>query len=227
MTPISLLHELDNFLTLLHQSEIAKSTTSNVVKRGPAGFQRITWATNTAVPGSLFRHKSATVAEYREWLDWQGYSAVLFDGSFIQMSYDFDYSGLIGHRLLYFPCPFDVDMALLEVLTLTEVIEHYQDLEVAEVKLRSPVRFDFELGSTAPGHPASHMTFQWSYSRVPVTGPVSPGHFIQFVFRNFYPNMWNAHAFIRDWPRYRFERTITPEELDLLHMNTFALQDLQ
>ena len=221
MTPDNLLYELDEFLKLLLESDVALSTTKVVAQRGPAGFQRVTWATNTAVPGYLFRLHSATVSEYREWVDCQGYSAVLFDGSLIQMSYDFDYSGLVGHRLLYFPCPFDLDPELLNGFPLAEVIDFYQAQEIAYVRLRSPVRFDYDPFAGADAHPVSHMTFQWSHSRLPVMAPISPGHFIQFVFKNFYPAMWRVHDFIQEWPRHEIESTITPEEQTVLHLSSF------
>ena len=57
--------------------------------------------------------------------------AILFDGSLIQISYDFDYSELVGHRLLYFPCPFDLDPELLQTLPLVDVIDFYRDGEAA------------------------------------------------------------------------------------------------
>ena len=195
-------------------------TTKVVAKPEPAGFKRITWATNALVPGDLFGQNSATVSQYREWIDCGGYSAVLYEGSLIQMSYDFDYSRLIGHRLLYFPCPFDLDLKLLETFTLSEVVDLYESQEAPSVRLRSPVRFDYDSYASSSTHPASHMTFQWSHSRLPVMSPISPGHFFQFVFRNFYPALWNVHPFIKEWPIHKVERTITPEEESVLHLNS-------
>ena len=212
--------KLENFLTLLLESEIAISTTKVVALNGSAGFQRITWATNTAAPGHLFRHNSATVEEYREWIVCDGYSAVLFDGSLIQMSYDFEYSELVGHRLMYFPCPFDLDQELLEACGLVGVVDLYQSQEMSLVRLRAPVRFDYDPNANASTHPMSHMTFQWSHSRIPVMAPISPGHFIQFVFKNFYPAMWEVHRFIQRWPRHEVESTITPEEQSVLHLHS-------
>ena len=225
MIPNSLLHELDDFLTLLLESEVAIATTKVVALQGgrPGGFQRITWAANSTAPGNLFRQHSATVAEYRGWIDCNGYSAVLFDGSLIQISYDFEYSELVGHRLLYFPCPFDLDLELLnDGLFLAEVIDLYQGQEITSVRLRSPVRFDYDPNANTDTHPASHMTFQWSHSRIPVTAPVSPGRFIQFIFKNFYPEMWTIHEFIQEWPQHEIESTITPEEQRVLHLSSLV-----
>lgn len=222
MTPNSLLYELQDFFTLLLESEIAMSATKAIALSGASGFRRITWATNTAVPGDLFRKVSPTVSEYRDWVNRQGYSAVLFDGSLVQISYDFSNSDLARHRLLYFPCPFDLDPDLLRTFSLLEVIDLYQSQNTASVRLRSPLRFDFDALANTDTHPASHMTFQWSHARIPVMAPISPGHFIQFVFKSFYPAMWKVHSFLQEWPQHEFEPTITPEQKLALHLNSVA-----
>ena len=220
MTPDSTFAEVRDFLTLLAQSEVAVATTAVVDLPIRRGGRRVTWANNAKVPGDLFRYASATVSEYREWVDRQGYSAVLYDGSLIQISYDFEGYELVGHRLVYFPCPFDIDQEMLDDLPLAEVIDLYRSQERPEVRLRSPIRFDYG-GSLGGHHPASHMTFEWSHARIPVMAPISLGHFVEFVFKNFYPPMWNVHDFLRDWPKQNADRTITPEEQKLLHLNAF------
>ena len=222
MTPRRVFFELDNFLTLLLRSEVAILTTKVILQHGSPGIQRITWAKNKVAPGELFRNTSPTVLEYREWIDKQGYSAVLFDGSILQISYDFENSELAGHRLLYFPCPFDFDQELLEVFALVDVIDFYRDHETANVRLRSPLRFDYQPDTNLESHPNSHMTFQWSHTRVPVMAPISPGHFIHFVFKNFYPTMWEVHDFLQEWPKHEFESTITHDQQRTLHFCSVA-----
>ena len=198
------------------------STTKAVTRSDRGGFKRITWATNASVSGDMFRQNSPTVSHYREWVDCGGYSAVLFDGSILQMSYDFNYTELVGHRLLYFPCPFDLDPEILRTFTLMEVIDLYRENEDTNVKLRTPLRFDYDLGAIGSGHPASHVTFQWAHTRIPVMSPISIGHFVQFVFKNFYPDIWMIHSFIREWPRREVERTITLEDKNVLHLDSLT-----
>ena len=220
MTPISVLIEIDSFLRLLHESRVALFTNKVVERPGRLGFRRLTWATSDSVPRALFRQNSATVSEYRSWVDYQGYSAVLYDGSLIQMSYDFENSELIGHRLLYFPCPFDLDNELLDALGLVDVVDLYQNQDLSSVRLRAPIRFDYNPDAASATHPASHMTFQSSHARIPVVSPLSPGHFIHFVFKNFYPSMWNAHKYIQEWNHPWLSRTITQDEQRMLHFNS-------
>jgi hypothetical protein len=49
---------------------------------------------------------------------------------------------------------------------------------------------------------------------------VSVGHFLQFVFCNFYPAVWREHHFLRSWKRVWREKTITDNELSSLHFSS-------
>lgn len=218
MTPSKLFHDLNDLLSLLLKSEIALSATNVIDVQGHRGHRRITWANNNNVPGDTFRFDSPTISEYQQWVDSQGYSAILFDGAIIQISYDFLHSELIGHRLLYFPCPFDMDMELLDEISLSELIKLYCEGGADHVRLRTPIRFDFDPKSWSSSHPASHMTFQWAHTRIAVNSPLSLGHFIQFVFHNFYPTYWNMHTFLNQWHREDLDVTISPEERSFLHL---------
>lgn len=226
MTPTTLMHELINLLDLLQLSQIALLVTK-VVPYGPNGNRRITWARNGGDGNPLFRNRSATVLEYWEWLRSGNYSAVLFDGSMLQISYDFRFANLTGHRLLYFPCPFDAEDQLRGDMSVVQVIEALVRDEANEIKLRSPIRFDYDRQSSGPGHPASHMTFQWSHVRLPVMSPLSLGHFVEFVFRNFYPEMWEIHSFLRDFRPTESPNTITGSERTNLHVNAIAADNLR
>lgn len=220
MTPGNLLRDLDNFLSLLLRSGIALTSTSVVDLRRNEGYRTITWSTYRGVPGELLGNESPTVSDYQAWVDSQGYSAILLDGSILQISYKFQHTELVGHRLLYFPCPFDLDMELLDTFTLSELIGLYFDEGTDKVRLRTPVRFDYDPNSHSTYHPASHMTFQWSHTRIAVRSPLSLGHFIQFVFQNFYPSLWNTHDFLNEWHRDELEATITPGEQRFLHVSS-------
>ena len=120
---------------------------------------------------------------------------------------------------MYFPCPFDFDQEELLTLGLLEAMEIYEESGVDIVRLRSPVRFDFDSEADPETHPASHMTFEWSHCRIPVMSPLSPGHFIRFLFSNFYPSLWRNHEFLREWPRHEVSTTISSDELLELHIN--------
>ena len=226
MKPMTLMHDLINLLDLLQLSEVALLTTT-VTPYGPNRNKRITWAQNSYDANALFRNRSATVSEYWEWLESGNYSAVLFDGSILQISYDFRFAELTGHRLLYFPCPFDVARELGADIPVLQVLEPLVLDRLDGIRLRAPIRFDYDRRSARPGHPASHMTFQWSHVRVPVMSPLSLGHFVEFVFRNFYPDIWDIHKFLRDYRPMENPRTITTAERTSLHVNAFAANNLE
>lgn len=219
MTPNELLQELDDFVELLAVSELAVGTSKAIEHWLPGSVRRITWSSNPIVPGDLFRGDIMTVADYQEWVSMGGYSAVLFDGALLQLSFDFRGSELVGHRLAYLPCPFQVDFEMMSAFSLSELMDLYCEEPSARVAMKSPVRFDFDPRNQAGNHPASHLTMQRSTVRMPVVAPLSPGHFIHFVFANFYPTLWSVHDFLRDWPRYEFGRTILREEEDELYIN--------
>jgi hypothetical protein len=84
-----------------------------------------------------------------------------------------------------------------------------------------PIRFDFDAGSHKDViHPKSHVTFgDIKDCRVPVTSPLSPRWFVEFVLRNFYQT--EQHDFISDLPTHRVKlaASITDNERKLIHLS--------
>jgi hypothetical protein len=188
-----------------------------VVEEHFGGTTRITWASPRQTLGMMSAYGFATVDEYCSFIGAQMYSAVLYDGALLQISYDFDGQDLIGHRLCYYPCPFDVDGELLRTEPLGDTIDMYRESTETGTNLRSPCRFDYDEKNLASDHPAVHMHVISGHCRWPVSSPLSIGHFIGFVFRHFYPQIWAVHAFLQEWPRDGAgRRTITAaEEVDI------------
>lgn len=219
MTSNKLRAEIHNLLDLLLAADIALYINNCIIQQGKAGgISRVTWGSSRSIPGELFRSEFATVTEYCRWLEVQAYSAILYDAAILQLSYDFRGDQLLGHRLVYYPCPFDVDEELLRTEPVLDAISLYQGRGDSVVHLRTPLRFDCDLLSQVEGHPATHLTLLSSHCRWAVVAPLSLGHFIRFIFRHFYPQLWHAHDFIRTWPQWLGTRTITPEEERGLHI---------
>lgn len=82
----------------------------------------------------------------------------------------------------------------------------------ARVRLRSPIRFDFDREGQGPGHPASHIHLTHEECRWPVFGPISLGHFIRFIFRHFYPEVAAREEHLLEWPLRFGNRSITQHE---------------
>ncbi len=213
-TPNSLRTELENFLDLLFEAEIALYTTPVVIEHRHRRGQRITWG-NSSSNGELFRGDFATVAEYKAWLEDGVFSALLFDGALLQLSFDLKGETIVGHRLAYYPCPYNLDLDLARSEPLLDVIDLYAN---EMPRLRTPLRFDYDPDASKPGHPASHLTLSSHDCRWAIRGPLSLGHFIQFVFRHFYVELWQVHPFLRDWPVYSAGACIEDEETKWLYI---------
>jgi hypothetical protein len=99
------------------------------------------------------------------------------------------------HRLAYVPCPYAIELDLLEGdESFAEVMEGFSQVDNRTIAMRSPIRFDFDLDAARSQHPASHMTFNSEHCRMACVAPMHVGRFIDFVFRNFYPEQWRNHA---------------------------------
>src|SRR5689334_12572169 len=105
--------DLDQLLTLLFEADVAIIRKPVVVLSSGERTHRVTWPPSSLETGDLYRGRYATVDEYREWIRAEAYSAVLFDGALLQLSFDFAGTALAGHRMVYFPCPYLVEPALL------------------------------------------------------------------------------------------------------------------
>ena len=218
MTARRIRNEIESLLVQLVWTEVAL-TMNPVVTRKLGDGQRVTWSSPKPFPG-MMKVGFGTLEEYRFCIEAQMYSAILYDGSLLQLSYDFEGSELIRHRLLYYPCPFDVDPMLFVDVPVLDVFDLYRSRAAEVVRLRSPIRFDYDFENQREFHPASHLTFLSEKCRWAVASPLSLGHFIRFVFYHFYPAHWSNLSFIRDWPQEPSERTITPDETRLIHVAT-------
>jgi hypothetical protein len=216
MSLSSLRNDLRNFLDLLIAKEIALLATPPIEARD-RGRLRLSWPGFAS--GQLFRNKSSTIEEYCEWIRAGAYSAILFDGAILQISFDLDGTKVVGHRLSYFPCPFDIDSTRLREEPLLDVLEDFRHTPDA-IRLRSPIRFDFDPAHRTLGHPQTHMTALWDHCRWAVATPLSLGHFVRFVFRHFYPSLWAQYPFLRNWSQTRVAKgEITEAEASLLHIS--------
>lgn len=177
---------------------------------GPGGLARIT----TAPP------VNSTVlddGEYRELYDSQveqgAFNFAFPDLAICQMSYEFQSGNLVRHRLSYLPSP---DLSPY----LSDPKPYLYGLRFAEIVgsqvLAVPIRFDFDARpgvARAVEHPVAHISLgQFKNSRIPVSGPVSPAAFLNFVVRCFYTSPDHPrHSYVRE-PSNHFARTLHEDE---------------
>lgn len=117
---------------------------------------------------------------------------MLLDGAIIQMMYRFNRRGSLNeHRLAFYPnpnleryqdSPDDYEDRYYGNKLFTEMYEN--------VVVAFPVRFDFNNDPARfveLDHPQSHMTVgNYQNCRIPVSHPITPYRFMDFILRNFY-----------------------------------------
>lgn len=180
---------------------------------------RISWVPAKAVNGLLRSVPYSSLAEYEQLIRHGNYSAILFDGALIQITYDYEGLKLQGHRLVYYPPPFDFDADLLASEPLLDVLDAYRGIAADEVRLRTAFRFEFDPANATVGHPETHAHCCWEHARIAVKSPISLGHFARFVFQYFYPKYWSAHSFLAEIAVHTHDRTISVAEESMLHFS--------
>ncbi|GHT67968.1 hypothetical protein FACS1894110_14490 [Spirochaetia bacterium] len=183
----------------------------------PSGNQKIGIGAHLH-SGSTLKNVSYDIL-YTELCKTQTYNIKMLDGALIQMLYHFRNDDLISHRLAFFPSPVLTEFQNNPEIYIME--EVYAEV-IAKNVVPFPLRFDFDIkNSIDVQHPKSHLTLgQYMNCRIPVTAPLMPYHFIDFILRNFYNT-----AFIRysdKIPQVEanlFTVTITNNEKELIYFN--------
>ena len=143
------------------------------------------------------------------------YNVKMLDGALIQMMYRFSNGTLQSHRLAFFPSPDLEEFQNNPDIYIEQAI--YADV-IARNIVPFPLRFDYN-AQEGHIHPRSHLTLgQYEHCRIPVTGPLTPFRFIDFILRNFYHTAFNQYA--DSLPRIRdsFDKSIRPEEERIIHL---------
>jgi hypothetical protein len=189
--------DIQNALDYLLDAELCLAVNPvEVLSRSPledgTQVQSIRFVSFVRDESFLVSYEQPGIDQYLAWLRSGSYSAVLFDGSLIQMTYDISVKGqVVGHRLAYMPCPYDVDPELFAQESLLDAIELYDGS--TDILLRSQLRFDFDPRASAPDHPAAHFTFNSPQCRIACVAPVHVMRFLDFVFRHSYPTQRRFH----------------------------------
>lgn len=156
---------------------------------------------------------------YKRLVEADAYNVKMLDGALIQMMYAFSDGMLQSHRLAFFPAPH-----LEEYQNNPEV---YQNDEIyADVVARNivpfPVRFDYNARDSLHQelvHPKSHLTLgQYENCRIPVTAPMTPLWFIDFILRNFYNTEDERYTDGLFAQSGAFAESIHPDERSVVHM---------
>ncbi len=156
---------------------------------------------------------------YRDFTRHRVFNAKLLDGALLQMMYIFSGDRLRQHRLALFPAPhlerFERDPE-----------SYVKDRVYAEIVARDilpvPLRFDYDSRDdrhVEVAHPRSHLTLgEYTHCRIPVTAPLTPHRFVDFVLRSFYRT--RSDEPVSDLPLLSgiFASSVTPAERSVLHV---------
>jgi hypothetical protein len=146
------------------------------------------------------------------------------DGALVQMQYVFEGRELQQHRLAFFPSPHLEEFQNHPEVYLEEDI--YADV-VGRNVVPFPIRFDFDSRDGVwreLDHPKSHLTLgQYENCRIPVTSPLSPVVFLDFVLRNFYNTAFGRYADQLPKTGWAFGNSILLLERSVMHIQVPAL----
>lgn len=175
--------------------------------------KRLIWrlSKGLAVPASKLSFGSW--AEYSNFVLARNFSLMLPDGSFILYSFDFQSDVLSGHSLLFYPAPAIFHPDDLDEFELLDLVE-YCCGDIEKIRLRSPLRFDYDPANQKPDHSAVHLHFNSAACRLPVHQPLSPSVFTSFLLKHFYPEIWEQHAYFQQPLSLALSTTLTAEEFN-------------
>jgi hypothetical protein len=150
----------------------------------------------------------------------RAYIIRMADGALIQMMYIYRKGELEQHRLAFFPSPHLEEFQNNPEIYLEDEI--YADI-VAKNIVPFPIRFDFDVRKGIHkelGHPKSHLTLgQYKNCRIPVSAPLIPFHFIEFILRNFYHTAYNKYCDgLTQCTNEIFDNSIVATEKGIIHV---------
>ena len=219
--PNQIRQQIQNLADELIASGLCLEANPPVLREGRRGIERIGFA-NDARSGRAMRKYMDYEQTYQALATSRIFNMALRDGALIQMQYEFQNRRIARHRLAFNPAPY--------------APEEYPEEDVAEdASFRSrfdftaisdrtvvpvPFRFDFdEPNAIDLEHPKSHLTLgQSEFCRIPVSAPLTPMQFMDFVLRNFYPSALRPAADGMATPSVSFPASITERERAVLHM---------
>ncbi|WP_298341859.1 DUF2290 domain-containing protein [Ferrimicrobium sp.] len=177
----------------------------------------ITWRSPTPLERFVDFADYPTIRTYRRWAEAGEYSARFSDGALLQIRYRVAKGQISAHRLAYVPCPYRIDQKdqddLEKNVPMSEVLDCYANNPHDDITMQTAIRFDFDPGAAAEGHPSTHLTLNVASCRIACESPMAPAAFVRFVFQNFYRDCWTQHiAFFEALPQDDMPSTVTDDE---------------
>jgi hypothetical protein len=152
--------------------------------------QIITWGNHIpdrANCGATF----TTLEQYEHILKAGAFHCIIFDGSIIRSSFTFEGNSLKAHSHLWWPSPYIENESFSGEYTPQNRYEDFlTDPNLKEkIRMRTPVRIDYDPTSETEIHPLIHMHTQHHESRIYIEKPICFNKFVKYIFQNFYPDI--------------------------------------
>lgn len=156
---------------------------------------------------------------YQRFIEGRAYNVKMLDGALIQLMYVFADNDLQRHRLAFFPAPHLEEFQNNPDIYLED--EVYADV-VAKNVVPFPIRFDYDVRDDVHQeltHPKSHLTLgQYQNCRIPVSSPLTPYWFIDFILRNFYHTAFYRYADSLSIGSTYFDESIAATDRNVIHI---------
>ncbi|WP_200796738.1 MULTISPECIES: DUF2290 domain-containing protein [Pseudomonadota] len=216
VTPKSIKEDIDGLISELIGKGVCDDSNFSAIRTSGSKAD-VTFSGSEHVSIALGDIEYAEI--YRELADKRSYNMRLVDGALLQMMYRVEGDELLQHRLAFYPSP--------SLLPFQDDPDAYMrdELFIEIVQRRIvpfPMRFDFDAREGVyidVAHPKSHLTLgDVKGCRIPVSAPLTPRWFVEFILRNFYQT--ETHDFIGGLPQHKikFPMSITRNEVGLMHM---------
>lgn len=216
-TPNQIKSQIDRIVSFLIEKGLSADQNFAYRRAGSGNLVTITFEGADSISHGMGNTPYEEI--YQLLIDARAFNVRMAAGGLLQMEYEFSGNTIRRHRLAFFSAPYNQ-----EIQSSPEVqFEEQSIFTVLPPNLVPfPVRFDFAAESDPKEktpHPKSHLTLgQYEDCRIPVSAPLNPNMFVDFILRNFYYN-----AFIPSEPSFprsnaRFLPTILDKEQQLLHL---------
>lgn len=161
---------------------------------------------------------------YNSVISTSDFNILLLDYGILQFKYSFKRDQLLSHVLHYLPNPnlkisFSEDGEEFEELYY-DGTTFFADMYKG-TSLPIPVRFDYSQDHTDLDHAKCHATIGgYRRCRIPISQPVSPNKFVQFILRNFYFDRYKTHLNDKVFHcETKLDLTISNLERSVVHFN--------
>jgi len=172
------------------------------------GREQVSWPNKNT--GSATEYPFGSLELYLKWVREGEFTCLLFDGSLVRASYECMGTTIVGHNLLYWPCPISF---LLDVETLSDLCDGIamclesprKSYDILNLTMRAPMRFDFDPSRESDDHPIVHLHTQFEDTRMSVQEAMCFPSFMKKIMRTFYRSQWVSHPEIEDFHEQAIE----------------------